>query len=161
MIIWITGLPGAGKTTLAEFVKSQIELLNAPCLWIDGDDYRTRSSFRFGHERADRESLANTYLTVARIAASQGIRVIVSTVSQFEFVDEFFKGNPEHLLIVLETSAELRRIARPSIYAEGDEDQVVLDWTSAHLRLFASRLADRERWKIDVKTKLVQRLNQG
>ena len=40
MIIWITGLSGAGKTTLARALYKSIKKKSPNILWIDGDELK-------------------------------------------------------------------------------------------------------------------------
>ena len=39
-MIWITGLPCSGKTSLGRAFKREIELKGISCLHLDGDDLR-------------------------------------------------------------------------------------------------------------------------
>ncbi len=45
-IIWLTGLSGSGKTTIAKFISKKIKLKNFRILIIDGDKYRSKKKYK-------------------------------------------------------------------------------------------------------------------
>lgn len=80
-VIWITGLSGAGKTTLA---RALMPHLPPRSLLLDGDELRevleaTTSSFDY----TGRKALAFTYARLAHMLARQGLTVVVATISLF------------------------------------------------------------------------------
>lgn len=76
MIIWITGARGAGKTTLAK--QMQKEMPRA--ILLDGDDMRASISTELGFSDKDRMTNNVRIARLARVLASQGMPVIVSTI---------------------------------------------------------------------------------
>ena len=54
MIIWITGLSGAGKTTLAGALYKSIKKKSSNLLWIDGDALKKIIPTNGKHDRASR-----------------------------------------------------------------------------------------------------------
>jgi adenylylsulfate kinase len=90
-VIWITGLSGAGKTTLA---KALLPLLPRPGLLLDGDAMREALSLLGGgYERADRLNLALTYARLCLLAAGQGLTVVCATISLFHEVHKWNRAN--------------------------------------------------------------------
>lgn len=90
-VIWITGLSGAGKTTLAEALGP---LLPGPSLLLDGDALREALSLLGGgYERADRLNLALTYARLCRLAAGQGLTVVCATISLFHEVQQWNRAH--------------------------------------------------------------------
>jgi adenylylsulfate kinase len=78
-VIWITGLSGAGKTTLAQAL---LPMLPQPRLLLDGDAVREALALLAGgYAREDRLKLALTYARLAKLAADQGVAVICATIS--------------------------------------------------------------------------------
>jgi len=90
-VIWITGLSGAGKTTLA---RALLPLLPEPRLLLDGDEMREALALLAdGYERPDRLKLALTYARLCRLAAGQGHHVVCSTISLFHEVHQWNREN--------------------------------------------------------------------
>ena len=104
-VIWITGLSGAGKTTLA---KAFLPFLPQPRLLLDGDEMREALSlFGGGYERADRLKLALTYSRLCLLAANQGQQVVCSTISMFHEVHQWNRENlPGYFEVFLDLSPE-------------------------------------------------------
>ena len=85
-VVWICGLPGSGKTTMAYELKTRLAPNGFSCVVIDGDEIRD-SIDREGpadySTRSGRLSMAMIYNRLARLFARQGLTVIVATVSMF------------------------------------------------------------------------------
>ena len=67
-VYWITGLAGAGKTTLGLMLRDEITRNSglAP-VFIDGDEIRAAFGNIFGYEEADRRELAFSYSRLCNI----------------------------------------------------------------------------------------------
>ena len=87
MIVWFTGQPGSGKTTLAE------KFINDKLLWfmrmnrrdiihIDGDDLRESIHNKDYSEEGRRENI-KLAMNIARFMDDKGFTVIVSLVSPY------------------------------------------------------------------------------
>ena len=62
MIIWITGLPGSGKTTLAKNLKSILETkVSNNIVLLDGDNIRNLLPYKMSYSNEDRMKLAFFY----------------------------------------------------------------------------------------------------
>jgi adenylylsulfate kinase len=79
-IVWLTGMPCAGKTTLARGVEEKIAAF-APTEVLDGDEMRKLLSPELGFSRADRALNVERIAQVARLLARQGVAVLVACVS--------------------------------------------------------------------------------
>ena len=83
-VIWITGLSGAGKSTIARATVKQLRTQGEQSVLIDGDEIR--DAIRDPHTGHDPTSrLANAYriCRLAQLLAKQGQTVIVATMSIF------------------------------------------------------------------------------
>ena len=90
MIIWITGLSGAGKTTLAKALYKDIKKKFSNTLWIDGDILRKHFQ---NTKKFDQKSRIEQYKKMVRLAKfcyEQKINVIISVLY---FNDFIFKNN--------------------------------------------------------------------
>ena len=79
-VIWFTGLPCSGKTTLALEVKKILNSRNIPCELLDGDEIRAKlGNFNFSEQARE---LHITYVgLMAAMLQSHGIIPIASLVS--------------------------------------------------------------------------------
>jgi bifunctional enzyme CysN/CysC len=81
--LWFTGLPGAGKSTVAAAVEERLLELGQPALLLDGDNLRHGLNGDLGFdEHARRENVRRT-AHVARLLAESGTIALVSLVSPY------------------------------------------------------------------------------
>ena len=98
MVIWITGLSGAGKTTLAKEIVNQLTTENIEPILLDGDQLReifidSTNQAISSHDRSSRLTLALKYSGLARLLSEQGFWVIVATISLFKEVHDWNRKN--------------------------------------------------------------------
>ena len=79
--IWLTGLPGAGKSTIGEELERRLIAAGRPAYMLDGENMRHGISSDLGFSPADRHEHARRVATVARILADNGTVAIVALVS--------------------------------------------------------------------------------
>src|ERR1041385_2755032 len=80
-VFWLFGRSGAGKTTLAERLRNGLADRKIPVFFIDGDDMRAGlcSDLEFTSEA--RVENHRRIAEVAKLAASQGMNVVVATMA--------------------------------------------------------------------------------
>src|SRR5438477_10303617 len=83
LVIWMTGLSGAGKTTLARFLEREISAMGLRGEVLDGDEVRETLSRGLGFTREDRETNILRIGFVARLLARNGVVVIVAAISPY------------------------------------------------------------------------------
>ncbi len=89
-VIWLTGLSGAGKTTIARKMVELLKERDTLPLWLDGDMMRKVVNIaNCGHDLQGRLDNAYRICRFAKLAADQGHIVIVSTMSLFHEVHEW------------------------------------------------------------------------
>ena len=93
-VLWITGLSGAGKSTIARLLAGKMRSAGITVLELDGDVLRAIFSSTAGHAADERLKLAYSYARLCREVAAQGIPVICATVSMFH---EVRRWNREHI----------------------------------------------------------------
>lgn len=86
--VWLTGLPSAGKTTIAQRLSEQLEARGYPVEVLDGDEIRLRLSKGLGFSKADRDEHIRRVAYVAKLLTRVGATVIVSAISPYRSVRE-------------------------------------------------------------------------
>jgi adenylylsulfate kinase len=81
--IWLTGLPSAGKTTIAKALTPKLHAMGWNVELLDGDEIRTGLSADLGFDRAARETHASRVTYVAKVLARNGIISIVALISPY------------------------------------------------------------------------------
>jgi adenylyl-sulfate kinase len=83
VVVWITGIPAAGKTTLALAVRDALRAQGRPAHCVDGDQLRATVSRDLGFERDARSENARRAAAVAVEHTTAGAIALVSLVSPF------------------------------------------------------------------------------
>lgn len=81
--IWLTGLPGAGKTTLAAGLERRLIAAGRLATVLDGDELRSGITSDLGFDRAARRENVRRIGEMACTMADAGMVVIVAVVSPF------------------------------------------------------------------------------
>lgn len=92
-VYWVTGLSGAGKTTVAKALYEKMKVTKPAIVLLDGDDLRKSVAEDLGYEKNDRIEAAMRYAKMAEMLARQGLTVIISTISMFHCVRNWSRKN--------------------------------------------------------------------
>jgi adenylylsulfate kinase len=82
LILWLTGLPCSGKSTLAERVAAVLGRTRAVEV-LDGDRIRAEIAQELGYSKADRDVNVRRIGFVARLLARHGVLVIAAAISPY------------------------------------------------------------------------------
>lgn len=108
-VFWITGLSGAGKTTIATALAARLRAVGAPVILLDGDTLRAILAPAAGYDPEARLQLAMTYARLCAELASQGMIVICATISMFHAVRDWNRANiPGYREVYLRVSLDER-----------------------------------------------------
>ena len=81
--VWLTGLPGAGKSTLARALRDELCLRGRRAEILDGDEMRAAMSGDLGYTKADRDANVRRIGFVARLLSRNGVAVVAAVVSPY------------------------------------------------------------------------------
>ena len=98
--VWLTGLPGAGKSTLAKLLDDHLRQLGLPVALLDGDDVRKRLSKGLGFTREDREENIRRIAYVAKLISGVGGVTIVAAIASYAQSREEARGEIENFIEV-------------------------------------------------------------
>ena len=76
-IVWLTGLPSSGKSTLAAAVADQLRAGGVACAVLDGDEVRAALRPTPGYDEVSRDAFYETLARLAAMLAAQGLTVLV------------------------------------------------------------------------------------
>ena len=82
-VVWLTGLPGSGKTTIARLVERHIRKLGLPVEVLDGDEVRKSLSPELGFSKQDREAHARRVVYISNLLCRNGVVTIVALISPY------------------------------------------------------------------------------
>jgi cytidine diphosphoramidate kinase len=119
-VFWITGLSGAGKTTLGRELSDRLRAAGRSATFLDGDALRASIAEDLGYSEGERRRAAMRNARLCRLLAGQGTDVVCSTISLFHEVQHWNRKNiPGYREIYLRVPIEeLRRRDSRGIYAE-------------------------------------------
>ena len=83
MCLWLTGLPAAGKSTIANALERRLFAAGRHTYLLDGDDVRLGLNNDLGFSEADRIENIRRVSEVARLLVDAGLIVIVSFISPY------------------------------------------------------------------------------
>jgi adenylylsulfate kinase len=106
MIYWLTGQPGAGKTTIAKYILNQLP--SGSFIHIDGDDLRDIFDNKDYSENGRRKNIERAQ-DIAIFMDNKGFDVIVSLVSPYKDQRDDFKVKNNVVEVFVHTTEDRGR----------------------------------------------------
>jgi bifunctional enzyme CysN/CysC len=129
MVVWLTGLPGSGKSTIANLVESKLVALGRQTMVLDGDNLRRGLNADLGFDAGSRSENVRRVGEVAKLMTDAGLIVLVALVSPFRADRKRAAALlPEgrFVEIFVDTPLEICRQRDPKgLYAKADSGKVV------------------------------------
>ena len=91
-VLWFTGLPGAGKTTLANVMAKRLHDLCRHTYVLDGDNLRHGLNRDLGFTVEDRQENVRRTAEVASLIYDSGLITLVACISPFTIERDFARG---------------------------------------------------------------------
>ena len=91
-VLWMTGLSGSGKSTIANLVEKKLARMNRHTFLLDGDNVRHGLNKDLGFTEADRVENIRRVGEVAKLMADAGLIVITAFISPFRSEREMVRG---------------------------------------------------------------------
>jgi adenylyl-sulfate kinase len=82
-VVFMTGLSGAGKSTIAGLVDQQLQAMGLACFTLDGDLLRTGLGADLGFSEEDRAENVRRTGEVARLMSEAGLLVVCALIAPF------------------------------------------------------------------------------
>jgi bifunctional enzyme CysN/CysC len=92
MVLWLTGLSGSGKSTIANLVEKKLARMNRHTFLLDGDNVRHGLNKDLGFTDADRVENIRRVGEVAKLMADAGLIVITAFISPFRSEREMVRA---------------------------------------------------------------------
>jgi bifunctional enzyme CysN/CysC len=108
--LWFTGLPGSGKSTIANLLEKRLFAAGRHTYLLDGDNVRHGLNRDLGFTEADRVENIRRVTEVARLFVDAGLIVIVSFISPYRAERELARsrfGPEEFREIFIDTPLEI------------------------------------------------------
>lgn len=127
---WLTGLSGAGKTTIGRLWYKKLRQSGVTAVFLDGDELRQVLGGSLGYSLEDRQKMAMNYARLCALLSKQGLTVVCCTISMFDSVRAWNRENiPGYVEVYIEASMEtLRRRDQKGLYSTGKQNVAGVDF---------------------------------
>jgi len=128
-VYWITGLSGAGKTTIGKLLYEKVKKEQVNTIFLDGDLLRQVFGNDLGYSEEDRRKCAMRYSRLCDMLQKQGMNVICCTISMFDSVREWNRENIEnyrevYVRVSMDTLKKRDQKGLYSAYVDGRENEL-------------------------------------
>jgi bifunctional enzyme CysN/CysC len=130
MTVWLTGLSGSGKSTVAAELERRLVASGRPAYLLDGDNLRHGLNADLGFSAEDRAENVRRVGEVAKLLADAGVVAIVSLVSPYQVDRERVRtshgaGSVPFLEIFVDTPLEVCEARDPKgMYAKARAGEI-------------------------------------
>ncbi len=106
-VVWVTGLPSSGKSTLARRIQSRLRAADLAAAVLDGDQVRAALDPRPGYDPESRSRFYGTLARLASLLARQGLVAIVAATSHRRAFQERARAlAPRFVLVFVDVPIE-------------------------------------------------------
>jgi adenylyl-sulfate kinase len=98
--LWLTGMSGAGKSTISDELMARFHIIGAKAELLDGDIVRTNLSQGLGFSREDRDTNVRRIGFVAELLSRNGVIVVVAAISPWRGTRQEVRGRIQNFVEV-------------------------------------------------------------
>lgn len=91
VVVWLTGLPCSGKTTISKEIEKYFREKNLPVQRLDGDIVRGTINSDLGFSKKDRDENIRRVTHISKMLADNGVNVVVAFVSPYQKMRNFVR----------------------------------------------------------------------
>lgn len=123
-VYWLTGLSGAGKTTIGRLWYEKLKTEGKTVVFLDGDELRQVFGDDLGFTEADRRKSAMRNARLCALLSGQGLTVVCCTISMFDSVRAWNRKNiPGYFEIYVKVSMKtLQQRDQKGLYSRGGQN---------------------------------------
>lgn len=104
-VIWLTGLSGSGKSTIARRLYEELKARGLKVESFDGDEVRRNLSKGLGFSKEDRDTHNKRIIYVAKLLTRNGVNAVISLISPYRSTRAFARENlPNFMEVYLKCS---------------------------------------------------------
>lgn len=106
-VVWLTGISGAGKTTLGSHISVWLEQRGHRVEFLDGDKVRDFFNNDLGYSREERVLNVTRICFAAKLLAEHGVTVVVANIAPYYEVRDFIRRRlDKYIQIYVKISVE-------------------------------------------------------
>ncbi|MGD8506285.1 MAG: adenylyl-sulfate kinase [Candidatus Bathyarchaeota archaeon] len=106
-VVWLTGLPGSGKTTIARGLEKELKNKGLKVEVFDGDEVRKNLSKGLGFSKEDRDTHNKRIIYVCKLLTRNGVNAIVSLISPYRSTRAYAREQlPQFVEVYIRCSIE-------------------------------------------------------
>ncbi len=126
IVIWFTGLPCSGKTTLSKEIEKYFQNRDLPIQRLDGDVVRKTISEDLGFSKKDRDINIKRMAYLAQMLSGHGINVVSAFVSPYQTMRNFARALQEDFVEVYVKCEKEKCIERDvkGMYARAEKGEI-------------------------------------
>ncbi len=127
LVLWLTGLSSAGKSTLSKLAAAQLRDRGHRVEVIDGDLIRERLSPDLGFSRADRDENVRRVRVISDLLSRNGVTVIVAMISPYRAARDTARAELGERFVEVYVKASVQACAQrdpKGLYAKALEGRI-------------------------------------
>ena len=113
-VIWLTGISGSGKSTIAKLLKQKLDPEVSDLHLLDGDEIRDFFEDDLGYTRKERVMNVRRVAFAASMLAEHGVLVIVANIAPYYEVRDFIRRKVNNYIQVY-VKASLEEVRRRDV----------------------------------------------
>jgi adenylylsulfate kinase len=110
-VIWLTGISGAGKTTLGDLLVAEFKNKKLPVVMLDGDVVRDFFENDLGYSRPERIQNVKRIAFAADLLAQNGVNVVVANIAPYFEARDFVRRKLKNRYVQIYVNSSLDTVS--------------------------------------------------